>query len=74
MAPPKRGHFFWSFFVVLYRASGFSRWLQLQRAQGVRFHAGRFKLGWPGLLPDGCLVLSGEGCGVPAGFVTVPMA
>ena len=34
----------------------------------------RFKVGWPGLLPDGCLVLSGEGCGVPAGFVTVRMA
>jgi len=48
--------------------------MQIRAPQGVRFHSGRPKIGWPGLLPAGFLAWSGEDCGVPAGMVNGSLA
>ena len=48
--------------------------MQIRAPQGVRFHSGRPKIGWHGLLPAGSLVWSGEDCGVPAYIVAGSLA
>ncbi len=65
--PPKRGHFFLSCEVD--RALGSDR-NSTQQVQKSRFQSNRLEVGWAGLFSGGCLVLSGEGCCIPGGFVT----